>query len=117
MVGIFIVDNRPETMAHIFCNQGFASAAPRRASLTDRGPFADDQAWLRFIHRRDCGIGPRLWSGLPAINAAEGDNIGTSAFLPNMIPTSRCQICGICSPNAPAGMVLGCLVESITLTS
>jgi hypothetical protein len=117
MVGIFIVNNRPETMAPIFCNQRFASPATRRAPLTDRKPFADDPAWLRSIHRRDCGIGRCRWSDWPAINAAERDSIGASVFLPNTIPMSRCPICGICWPNAHAGTLRGCLAASITLTS
>jgi hypothetical protein len=84
--------------------------------LTDREPFADDGAWLRFIHRRDCGIGHCRWSGWPAINAAERDSIGASALLPNTIPMSRCPICGICSRNAHAGTPRGCHAGSITLT-
>jgi hypothetical protein len=82
-------------MAPIFCNQQFASAAPRRAPLTDRVALADDRIWLRSIHRRGCGIGRCRWSGWPAINAAERDGIDASAFSPNMIPMSRCPICGI----------------------
>jgi len=116
MVGIFIVNNRPETMVLVLCNQRFASPAPHRLPLTDREPFADDRAWLRFIHRRGCGIGRCRWSGWPAINAAERDSIGASAFLPNMIPRSRCQICGIYSRNAHAGTHPECLAGSITLT-
>jgi hypothetical protein len=82
-------------MALVLCNQPFASRATRRTRLTDREPFADDRAWLRSIHRRDCGIGRCRWSGWPAINAAERDSIGASVFLLNTIPMSRCPICGI----------------------
>jgi hypothetical protein len=94
-VGIFIVKNSPETMVLVFRNQRFASPATRRAPLTEREPFADDRAWLGFIHRRGCGIGRCRWSGWPAINAAERGSIGASAFLPNTIQMSRCPICGI----------------------
>jgi hypothetical protein len=104
-------------MALVLCNQRFASPATRRAPLTDGEPFADDRAWLRFIHRRGCGIGRCRWSGWSAINVAERDSIGASGFLPNMIPTSRCQTCGICWPNAHAGTLRGCLAGSISLTS
>ena len=66
-------------MALVLCNQRFASPATRWAPLTDREPFADDRACLRFIHRHDCGIGRCRWSGWPAINAAERDSIGASS--------------------------------------
>jgi hypothetical protein len=95
MVGIFIVNNKPETMAPRSLQPTVCIAAARRAPLTDREPFADDRPWLRSIHRRGCGIGRCRWSAWPAINAAERDSIDASGFLPNMIPMSRCPICGI----------------------
>jgi len=96
---------------------GTALRAFAHPTLAQRAALAEYRIWLRFIHRRGCGIGRCRWSGWPAINAAERDSIGASAFLPNTIPMSRCPICGICSPNAHAGTLRECLAGSITLTS